>query len=147
VKKSLSQFKKCNNFYCSRSCAISCNNTKRRKSRRSKCEIMLYELLVKEFPTIEIISNDKTLLNGYEIDIAIPSLKLGVEWNGIVHYQPIYGEQKLSNIQKCDSKKLILAQENGIQLIVVPDLVSSKKYVKEVFYNISKTIRLLLPLS
>ncbi len=77
-------------LFCNRSCAASYNNTKKRKSRRSKCEAMLCSLLVEEFPDLEILPNDKKILDGFEIDIAIPSLHLGIEWNGIVHFKPIY---------------------------------------------------------
>lgn len=128
-------------MFCNRSCAASFNNTQRRKSRRSKSEILLATLLKAEFPNIQIIENDKTMLDGLEIDIAFPCLKLGIEWNGIVHFQPIYGETKLNKIQNIDNKKQIIAQQKGIELIIVPDLVSRASYVKEAFLNISRIIR------
>ena len=89
---------------------------------------------------MKLIPNDKEMLGGYEADIAIPSLKLCIEWNGIVHYEPIYGTKKLNNIQQRDTEKKQIAVKNGINLIVIPDLVSSAKYVKEAFQNIRKII-------
>jgi hypothetical protein len=135
---------KSGNVFCGSSCAASFNNTQRRKTRRSKCEIMLYEMLSKAFPQLEIKPNDKEALGGYEIDIYIPQVKLGIEWNGVVHYKPIYGKDKLGRIQDIDAMKLDLAQQKGIEIIVVPDLVSSKKYVSEAFQDIRRIVKLKL---
>lgn len=132
---------KTKNIFCNSSCAASYNNTLKRKSRRSKVEIMLFEMLEKEFTNLKFIPNDKKLLDGLEIDIAIPSLKLGIEWNGIVHFKPIYGQAKLDRVQELDAKKQILAQQKKINLIVIPDLVSTKAKVKEAFASVSKIIR------
>ncbi len=146
VSRTKSQFSrsKKNNVFCNRSCAASFNNTLKRKSRRSRCEKLLCDLLQKEFPNLEILANDKALLGGYELDIAIPSLSLAIEWNGIVHFKPIYGQAKLSKIQQRDVEKQQKAIAKGINLIVVPDLVSTDKRVREAFVSISKTIRQLL---
>lgn len=135
IKKSLS-----GNIFCSRSCSASFNNTQKRKSRRSKCEKKLFDLLIESLPYVEFIPNDKKLLDGYEIDIAIPDLKLGIEWNGIVHYKPIYGLEKLKKIQQNDAIKQKLAIEKEIELITIPDLVSNDKYIKEVFFKIKEII-------
>ncbi len=130
--------------YCSSSCAASANNKKRRRSRRSKSEAMLYNLLVEAFPTLDLIANDKSMLNGLEVDIAIPSLKLAIEWNGIVHFKPIYGQDKLNRIQSIDQRKQELANQLQINLIVIPDLVSKVEYVKECYIKISSIINDLL---
>lgn len=140
IKKSKSGF-----MFCSRSCSASYNNTQKRKSRRSKCEISLFNKLKNQYPNLEIISNCKKLLNGLEVDIAIPSLKLAIEWNGIVHFKPIYGEEKFNKIKNIDKTKLILANQKNINLIVIPDLVSNESYVTECFYDICKIIDNLIP--
>lgn len=111
---------------------------------RSKSEIMLYDLLCNEFPNLEILPSNKTMLKGYEADIAIPSINLAIEWNGIVHFKPIYGQTKLDNIQQRDAEKQQIATELGVNLIVIPDLVSSEKYVKEAFQKIKSIIIQLL---
>ena len=127
-------------IFCNSSCAASYNNTKKRKTNRSKCEKLLFDLLNTTYPDLNLIPNGKTLLSGFECDIEILSLNLGIEWNGIVHYKPIYGEEKLQKIQSIDEKKQNIAQENNIRLIVIPDLVSTEKYVKEAFYKICQII-------
>lgn len=124
------------NTFCSKSCATSFNNTLRRKSRRSKIEIKLFEQLEKRFPTIKFIPNDKEMLNGLEVDIAAPSLKLAIEWNGIVHFKPIYGQKKLDRIKFIDQQKLLIAQQKDINLIVIPDLVSNKTVLDKAFKQI-----------
>lgn len=127
-------------LFCNRSCSITYNNRIKRKSRRSKCEKLLFDLLVEEFPQLSIKCNDKDMLGGLEVDIAIPSLKLAIEWNGIVHFKPIYGQDKLNRIQEIDKTKQEIALRNDINLIVIPDLVSKKEYVLEVFEKIKNII-------
>lgn len=144
VVASYAQKSKSGHNFCNGSCSASYNNTKRRKSRRSKMEIMLFEMIKEEFPELDIIDNDKELLDGYELDIAIPSLNFAIEWNGIVHFEPIYGKDKLDNIKQRDLDKKIKARENQIELMVIPDLVSTEKYVKEAFQEVKKRIKFLL---
>lgn len=139
IKKSKSTFS-----FCSRSCAATHNNKCRRKSRRSKSEILFFELISKNFPTLKFIENDKTMLDGLEVDIAIPELKIAIEWNGIVHHKPIYGIKKFDKIQEIDKKKKLLSLSKGIILIIIDDLKSTEKYVYEVFEKIRPTIQSLL---
>ena len=99
-------------------------------------EIQLYEMLIHKYPTLKILNNDKDMLNWLEVDISIPELKLAIEWNGIVHFKPIYGESKLANIQANDKEKLLIAQNQNINLIVIPDIISKPHYVNDVFEKI-----------
>jgi len=135
---------KSDHIFCSSSCSASYNNKIRVKTRRSKCEILLYELLCDKFPLLTILPNDKTMLNGYEVDIAIPDLKLAIEWNGTVHFKPIYGIDTLTKIQSRDKLKLEIANNHNINLIVIPDLVSTSKYVHKCFDDVSLIIIKLL---
>ncbi len=127
--------------FCSKSCSVSFNNTQKRNSRRSKVEKALFDLLVAEFPQLHFSPGDKTMLDGYEVDIAIPELNLGIEWNGIVHFKPIYGQTKLTKIQQRDQEKQKIAEVKGISLLVITDLVSTKARVNEAFAQISDIIR------
>lgn len=135
AKKSKSGF-----IFCSKSCSATYRNKNAKKSRRSKCEIKLFNLLQEEFPDLIMIANDKTMLSGMEVDIAIPSLMMAIEWNGIVHFKPIYGEEKLASIRQKDADKKILANTYSINLIVVTDLVSTEKLIQEAFLKISAII-------
>ena len=135
IRKSKSGF-----VFCTRSCAAKYNNQFKIKSNRSKIEIKFGEELQKLFPKLEFIFNDKIALNGYELDIYIPELKLAIEWNGIVHYQPIYGQDKLKNTQYKDYQKQLLCQKLNIDLIVICDMTSKQRVLNESITKISKII-------
>ena len=79
------------------------------------------------YPELEILYCDKTTINS-ELDIYIPSLKLAFELNGIFHYEPIYGESRLNQIQNNDNRKFQACIENGIELCIID--TSQHKYVK-----------------
>lgn len=136
VERVESHLKKTKHSFCNKSCAATFNNKLKRKSRRSKIETKFYNLLVEEFPALDILSNDKTMLDGYEVDIAIPELQLAIEWNGIVHFKPIYGQTKLDKVQTRDAEKLKIASNKDINLIVITDLVSNDKILKQAFNEV-----------
>ena len=124
IKKS-----KSGNHFCSKSCAVSYNNKhKTTGTGRSKLEKCLEQQLTNLYPNLEIHFNRKDTINS-ELDIYIPSLKLAFDLNGIFHYEPIYGNDKLQKIQENDSNKFQKCQENNISLCVID--TSSQKYFKE----------------
>jgi hypothetical protein len=84
------------------------------------------------------------MLNGLEVDIAIPSLNLAIEWNGIVHFKPIYGQTKLNKIQDKDAEKIKIASNKNINLIVISDLVSNDIILQKAFDNVKNIIKNLI---
>jgi hypothetical protein len=107
------------NFFCSSSCAATYNNTHKTKGyRKSKLEVYLEKVLTNLYPNIEMHFNRKDAINS-ELDIYIPSLKLAFELNGIFHYEPIYGPEKLSQIKNNDERKFQACLENGIELCII----------------------------
>jgi hypothetical protein len=123
-----SQIKKTKNHFCCQSCAGTYNNThKTTGTRRSKFEIHLECLLLESYPNLKFLFNDKTTINS-ELDIYIPSLKLAFELNGIFHYEPIYGQDKLDQIQNNDNRKFQACLELGIEFCIFD--ISSIKYFK-----------------
>ena len=144
TRPSILSSSKSGKVFCNKSCAATYNNKLKRKSRRSKIEAKFYNLLVQEFPNLDILPNDKTMLDGYEIDVSIPELKLAIEWNGIVHFRPIYGQTKLDKIQIRDKEKLKIATDKNINLIVIPDLVSNDKILKQAFNDVKAIISKLI---
>jgi hypothetical protein len=115
--------------FCSKSCAATYNNThKKHGTRRSKLEKYLEEKLLEIYPNIKIDFNKKDAINS-ELDIYIPSLKLAFELNGIYHYEPIHGSDKLSKIQNNDNRKFQACAEQGISLCIID--TSSQSYFKE----------------
>ena len=80
------------------SCAATYNNkNKTHGTRRSKLECFIEKKLSELYPDLTIHYNQKDTINS-ELDIYIPSFKLAFELNGIFHYEPIYGEEKLNQI-------------------------------------------------
>jgi hypothetical protein len=49
----------------------------------------------------------------------IPEIKLAFELNGIFHYEPIYGTEKLNQIQNNDNRKFQACLEKEIELCVI----------------------------
>ena len=120
--------KSINNF-CSRSCNATYHNThKKRGTRRSKLEIWLSEKLPILYPQLEFKFNSKEEINS-ELDIYIPSLRLAIELNGIFHYEPIYGKNKLKQIQNNDNRKFQACLEKNIELCIID--TSQQAYFKE----------------
>lgn len=96
--KSKGQLRKTQNSFCSSSCTFN-NKNKTHGTRRSKIEIYLEQQLTLLFSNLEIQYSNKQII-GSELDLYIPSLKLAFEIQGIFHYKPIYGQEKLKQIQK-----------------------------------------------
>jgi len=128
IKTNTEVLKTKNKNFCSKSCAATYNNThKQTGTRISKLEIWLQEQLSIEYPDLEIHYNRKDAINS-ELDIYIPELKLAFELNGIFHYEPIYGQDKLQQIQNNDDRKFQACLERGIELVIID--TSTLKYFK-----------------
>jgi endo-alpha-1,4-polygalactosaminidase (GH114 family) len=117
------------NRFCSSSCAATYNNQhKTHGTIRSKLEIWLETQLPVLYPNIEFHFNRKDTINS-ELDIYIPSLSLAFELNGIFHYEPIHGKDKLNQIQNNDNRKFQACLENNIELVLIDS--SKQIYFKE----------------
>ena len=114
-----SEASKSQNHFCSSSCAATYNNkNKSCGTRRSKLETWLEEELKKLYPDLSMIFNGREAIQA-ELDIYMPSLALAFELNGIFHYEPIFGEDKLSRIQNNDDRKFQACLEAGIELCII----------------------------
>ena len=122
------QIKKTKNNFCSKSCSAIYNNLHKTKgTRRSNLEIWLEKQLTLLYPDLKINFNKKDTINS-ELDIYIPSLKLAFELNGIYHYEPIHGVNKMNQIQNNDHRKILACAEKDIELCIID--VSSLIYFK-----------------
>ena len=105
--------------FCNRSCAASYNNKhKTHGTRRSKMEAFLEDYITNAYPNVVMLCNNKTAI-GSELDFYFPELKFAIELNGIFHYEPIFGEDKLTKIQNNDNRKIIACYENNIELAII----------------------------
>ncbi len=76
--------------------------------------------IIKSMTNEEVVENDRGILGGFEIDIYIPNLKLGIEYNGSAFHASENGVFKdLSHTYHRD--KFLLAKEKGIHLINIFD--------------------------
>lgn len=127
-KKTVAEIKNTKNNFCCQSCAAIYNNTHKTKGIRvSKLEVWLAKELPKLYPNLEFHFNRKDTINS-ELDIYIPSLKLAFELNGIFHYEPIFGKEKLKSIKNNDNRKFQACIENNIELCIIDS--SSLGYFK-----------------
>lgn len=119
VKKFHSELLRNEFHFCNRSCAALYKNShKTTGTLRSKLEIWLEEQLSILYPNLNIMYNDRTSINS-ELDIYIPSLKLAFELNGIFHYEPIFGVDKLEKTQNNDMRKFQACLEKQIELCII----------------------------
>ena len=92
----------------------------------SNPEHEIFNYIINKFPNLIIEQHNRKMLNRKEIDIYIPSLKLGIEYNGSAYHATENGIH--SNLDKYFHRdKFLLAKSKGIHLISVFD----KEYEKD----------------
>ena len=81
---------------------------------------------------IDFKSNDRTILNGKELDIYIPSHNLAIEFNGLYWHSELFRDSKyhLNKTEECEKK--------GVQLIHIFE--DEWKYKKEIVQSRIKNI-------
>lgn len=128
-KKSAYKIKKrYKHHFCSHSCrSIWAARHKNKGTRVSKLERWLQTQLCPLYPFLDFRFNRIDAINA-ELDIFIPSLGLAFELNGIFHYKPIHGSEKLTAIQANDQRKIHSCVEHNIELHVLD--VSCISYFK-----------------
>lgn len=130
---------KCNNefeddFHSGFPICRKCNPT---LNGKSKTEIELQDY-VKSIYSGVILCNDRTLLNGKELDIYLPEINVAIEYNGTYwHGYRNDVECSLSDFKKNIEFKRIACQERGVRLLTIdecdyldrPDVF--KKFIKD----------------
>jgi len=91
---------------------------KQRRTRRSKNEILFYEMCKKKFP--DSLPNEP-IFNGWDADVVIPSLKIAVMWNGVWHYRKITEAHSVKQVQNRDRIKISEIKKMGWMPYVIRD--------------------------
>lgn len=106
-----------------------CNPILNQSSKTEK-EIADY---VKSIYTGTVLTNDRKTLNGKELDIFIPELKIAIEYNGTYwHGYRIDSQLSLADFKKKVEEKRLLCRNLGIRLITIDeaDYVNNKEVFK-----------------
>ena len=101
----------------------SCSNT------FSIGEMEIYQYLCDRIGKENIILHDRDILNGKEIDIFIPKLKIGIEYNGLYWHSEANSKGKLYHINKlneCNNKGINLIQIFEDEYLLNKELVLKK---------------------
>ena len=79
----------------------------------------------------EIIQHDKKILNGKEIDIFLPDLKIAFEFNGLFYHSELYKDKNYH------FNKTKICLDNGIQLIHIweDDWIHKQEIIKSMILN------------
>lgn len=79
---------------------------------KSNVEQELFDYIKSLLPNVDVEENNRTVLNGKEIDVYIPSLKIGFEMDGLIWHSERFDTEKNYHINKTE-----YAIENGVKLI------------------------------
>jgi len=84
-------------------------------------ETLLFYIVSSQYPEYSIRRHYRPkFLEGLELDIYIEELKLGIEYQGIQHFQPIEhwgGQNAFVNLVQRDNRKKALCEALGIRLV------------------------------
>lgn len=110
---------------------VNCGFKLAKEFNKSKGEIELFEYIKSIYPSA--LSGDRTAIEPLELDIFIPEMNVGIEYNGDYWHS-------LPKMKRRDNLKLKLCIEKRIKLIRVleSDWIKNKDIIK---YNIIKEIR------
>ncbi len=94
---------------------------------KSKPELEILSFVQQYFPNAE--SGNRSILNGQEIDIYIPEIKLGIEFNGLYWHSEYILSNPLYHMNKTN-----MCQSKGIQLIQIfeDEWIEKQEIVKSI---------------
>jgi len=94
-----------------------------KKGNRWTSETILYQLVESNYPDHTIKRHYRPdFLNGLELDIFLEEAEVGIEYQGIQHYEAVDhwgGEEGLKQRQERDQKKKELCNEHDIDLVCI----------------------------
>ena len=92
----------------------------------SKVENEIYEMVKSYCP--DAVHNDKTVIEPLELDIYVPSLRIGIEYNGLRWHSEEFNKDRHYHVDKLEK-----CNENGIRLIQIfeDEWLENKELIKE----------------
>ena len=94
----------------------------------SSAEVEIINFIEKEL-NLSVELHDKNILNGKEIDIYIPSKKIGIEYNGLIWHSEKFGKGRnyhLNKTEECNKKGIKLIQIFEDEYLNHKDIVIEK---------------------
>ena len=86
-------------------------------------ESLLAKIIGRLLPGKELRRNERPAwLQGLELDVFVPALKLGIEYQGKQHFEAVPawgGEAALVEVQRRDAKKRLLCEQHGVTLVLI----------------------------
>ena len=115
--------------------------------RKNISENKIYNFIKKNFPDAIRQYNDKFLIkNGHKqyIDIYIPSIKIGIEYQGRQHFVPVYKYGGISEFEKTkerDLRKYNKSKENGVKILYFSyEKDTPTNYIDKIFIDENKLL-------
>ena len=115
---------------------------------RERCwinERKMKELIQLILPEKKLSNNNRTILNGLEIDCYIPDLKIGFEYNGIQHYIfPNFvhrSEEDFKKQVRRDQYKIDACNMSGVYLISIPYTVPHNAIRDYIIYFLPENVQ------
>lgn len=108
---------------------------------KSNVEKELYEFIKELLPEYEVIENDRTILDGQEIDVLVPNLNIGFEMNGLIWHSEKFNDDKYYHInktKKCLEKNIKLYHIFEDEWMYNKDICMSR--IKHIFHKNIETI-------
>ena len=91
----------------------------------SKLEKYLKTALEEDGYPVEFHKTNLTSDERLEVDLYIPQLKLAIEIDGISHFEPVWGEERLRKHQSADTKKVAMLLSAGYNILRVKQVTKT----------------------
>lgn len=125
--------------FCSYKCAGSVGGRNSKQGKRSKNEILLFELCNEEYSNV--LSNEN-MFNGWDADIILNDHKMAIMWNGKWHYEKLTKKHSLKQVRNRDYIKIKEIKKLGYEPYIIRDMGSyNPEFVENEFEKLKKYIK------
>jgi len=104
----------------------------------SKVELFLFDNLVQNGYRVDKHKEHLLQNERFHIDLYVPSCRVAIEVDGPIHFEPLFGQEKLEKRQALDQAKNGLILSAGMALIRVRlNKRESQRYLRTIWSNVS----------